>query len=877
MHGFRRVIVSGWILLLLPIVGVVAAEGIPRTQFNFKTPSPVVYEVAPLAKRADGPRWLQAHERDRPGVRVEFGSQIILRLAKGQALGQTTDGLGLEFVREFAPQLFILEARSVWNALVAAETLSLRDGVQVSHPVRRRPMQKMTRLAKRPNDPLFPLQWTLENRDAETGAILGPEFNIREAWATATGKGIVIGFADDGVELTHTDFQGQGAEDLHYNFTIEQPKGEPLNTRQNHGTVVAGLAVATINNGKGIAGVSPGARFASQVVWDAGDSFATELEVANMFKHRVDAIHVQNHSWGSSSIEQLDVPEIEAVAINEAIENGRDGKGVIMVRVTGNNRSSDWSAADDGYSNDPRVVTVGAVGADGRVAGFSNAGACVLCAGLIGETGGDHPVYSTDRMGSLGWNRKSNNDDPEVGSYIAIDRGGNSYSVPQIAGIVALMLEVNPELTYRDVQQVLIHASRHYDFEDPFLAPNAAGYWFSINTGFGVPDAGSSVRLSKHWTIAESLVEKTYKEESLNNVPDDGLLVQTILGGAVNTFRASPGNGLVPDDPIEALPLIDVGKALKPIVTNLSGAGALIQRGGAFFSEKVRHAADAGAVFAVIYNHTGGDERFILGDMNSVPIPAVFITQNDGEKIRTIMASTAEERVKVKLALEQTGAVINVPDSLLCEQVGVRVDMKHPIRGDIRLTVKSPSGTRSVLQANVPSGSDWRSDWVFWSNQFFYEPAKGDWTIAVTDMAESFTGVLSSIELTVRGTALNDKDNDGLDDEWEQANFGSLDEGRLDDPDRDGWPNSREQAMHTNPALFDREFDVRLRSLADGRLRFRWPAWHGFRFHVQSAAAVDGVWTDRALVEPGQYESEWVAEPQSVSDRFFRVKAELKP
>ena len=203
--------------------------------------------------------------------------------------------------------------------------------------------------------------------------------------------------------------------------------------------------------------------------------------------------------------------------------------------------------------------------------------------------------------------------------------------------------------------------------------------------------------------------------------------------------------------------------------------------------------------------------------------------------------------------------------------------MKHPIRGDIRLTVTSPSGTRSVLQANVPDGSEWRSDWVFWSNQFFYEPAKGDWTVAVTDMAESFTGVLSSIELTVRGTVLTDADNDGLDDEWEQANFGSLDEDRLGDPDRDGWLNSREQAMHTAPAVFDREFDVRLRPLADGRLRFSWPAWHGFRFHVQSATTVDGKWTDRAIVEPGQYESEWVTEPQSGNDRFFRVKAELKP
>ncbi|MED5278346.1 MAG: hypothetical protein VYD86_04435, partial [Verrucomicrobiota bacterium] len=73
MHGFRRVIVSGWILLLLPIVGAVAAEGLPRTQFIFKSPAPVAYEIAPLTKRENEPRWLPAHERDRPGVRVEFG------------------------------------------------------------------------------------------------------------------------------------------------------------------------------------------------------------------------------------------------------------------------------------------------------------------------------------------------------------------------------------------------------------------------------------------------------------------------------------------------------------------------------------------------------------------------------------------------------------------------------------------------------------------------------------------------------------------------------------------------------------------------------------------------------------------------------------
>ncbi|MED6326245.1 MAG: hypothetical protein VYE14_02695, partial [Verrucomicrobiota bacterium] len=117
MHGFRRVIVSGWILFLLPIVGAVAAEGLPRIQFNFKTPSPVAYELEPLAKRENEPRWQPARERDRPEVRIRFGSQIILRLAKGHAFGRATSGLNLELVQEFAPRLFVLQARSVPDAL----------------------------------------------------------------------------------------------------------------------------------------------------------------------------------------------------------------------------------------------------------------------------------------------------------------------------------------------------------------------------------------------------------------------------------------------------------------------------------------------------------------------------------------------------------------------------------------------------------------------------------------------------------------------------------------------------------------------------------------------------------------------------------------
>ena len=604
------------------------------------------------------------------------------------------------------------------------------------------------------------------------------------------------------------------------------------------------------------------------------DNFGTEEEIADMFQYRNDRIAVQNHSWGSSTSAQLDAMVLEKQAIKRAIEEGRDGKGVVMIRGAGNYRAWGWSAADDGYSNDPRVVTVGAVGPTGRVQSFSNTGACVLCAGLIG--GG---VYSTDRMGASGLNRDSSDDDPEVGSYHQLEYLdlGNSYVLPQIASLVALILSVNPDLTYRDVQQVFIHASRHFDFADPFLQSNAAGYLFTHNTGYGVPDAGVAVRLAKRWTNVRPLVEKLYKQDSVTQLPDDGLQLQVFVNGKENSFVASPSDGLVPDDPIEALPMVDVGRATGPLEVDLTGKVALIERGGTFFSEKTRHAADAGATFAIIYNDRGGDERYIMGGMDFSPIPAVFLSQNDGASVRELIKLADDEPPRAGLSLESSDTVVNVPDELLCEQIGVRVSMTHPVRGDIRLTVQSPAGTRSILQANVLDVTAWRSDWTFWSNQFFYEQAKGKWKVAVTDLVKNFTGALSSVELTVRGTSITDADIDGLDDNWELEHFESLVETALGDPDKDGESNAREQALRTNPASFNGSFVLRYHRLANGDLRLVWPSWRGFVFRVQSADQVLGPWNREAVVESGKFQTEWDAKPGAGGVRFYRVQAELKP
>ena len=135
-----------------------AVETVDVVTFSLKTPRLVVYSVdsSDLAKD-----WARGHEMDRPGVRVKFGSRVVLQLAKETTLGQVMRGSLLKMDREFAPGLFLLQAPNVKVALEESERLAKNWNVLVSHPVRQRPMRKAVPMAKRPNDPLYDTQLSL--------------------------------------------------------------------------------------------------------------------------------------------------------------------------------------------------------------------------------------------------------------------------------------------------------------------------------------------------------------------------------------------------------------------------------------------------------------------------------------------------------------------------------------------------------------------------------------------------------------------------------------------------------------------------------------------------------------------------------------------
>ena len=81
---------------------------------------------------------------------------------------------------------------------------------------------------------------------------------------------------------------------------------------------------------------------------------------------------------------------------------------------------------------------------------------------------------------------------------------GTSASSPMAAGIIALVLEAAPSLTWRDVQHIIVRTAKRANLKGDDWRGNGAGYNVSHAFGFGLMDAGKMVRLAREWqTVGE--------------------------------------------------------------------------------------------------------------------------------------------------------------------------------------------------------------------------------------------------------------------------------------------------------------------------------------------------------------------------------------
>ena len=209
-----------------------------------------------------------------------------------------------------------------------AEKLAARTDVQACYPAIRRKASKLALYANKPNDPYFKYQWNLENRDVN-GTALGPDMNIRGAWPLATGKGVVIAQADDGIEMAHPELARSTLNAPHFNFHTSETNGEPMSAYMDHGTCVAGIIGAECNNNRGMCGMAPDASLACWVIFADNNTLASDESMMDMFQYRSNVVSVQNHSWGPDftplALSPIGPTPLELVGMSNAFNYGRNG------------------------------------------------------------------------------------------------------------------------------------------------------------------------------------------------------------------------------------------------------------------------------------------------------------------------------------------------------------------------------------------------------------------------------------------------------------------------------------------------------------------------------------------------------------------------
>jgi hypothetical protein len=364
-----------------------------------------------------------------------------------------------------------------------AESLLDKPEVELCHPelIRKRSMKI-----------IHPRQWHLQPTSIN-GVSITASVQVQNAHTITKGENVTIAVIDDGVDIDHKEFNLPGKVVHSRDVTLNTNDPRPKSQFEKHGTACAGVAAAA---GVSASGVAPAAkllpiRLSSQL---------GSLAEANAFKWAADhGADVISCSWGPMDGEWwnpddpahttlADLPDSTRLAIDYAVNNGRNGKGCVVLFAAGNGNED---VKYDGYASYEKVIAVAACNDTNKRSVYSDYGKSVWCSFPSSDfeyVEFNHPaplttgIYTTDRRGAQGYGATD---------YTA-SFGGTSSSCPGAAGIAALILSVNPSLTWQQVRNVIKDSCEKIDLQGGSYDNTGR----SNNYGYGKPDAAKAVNIA---------------------------------------------------------------------------------------------------------------------------------------------------------------------------------------------------------------------------------------------------------------------------------------------------------------------------------------------------------------------------------------------